>query len=116
MNTNQALVAVVSILGLVIVVALAKSRQLRARIQSRALGEFELQTEGGIGLPPKNRPGSPKKLIRTLHDPRPWLFRRWRVVLIFPFVLIIQRSRQRDNRAASQASSSKGPTRSNRSH
>jgi hypothetical protein len=60
MNTDEALVAVVSILGLVIVVALAKSRQLRARIQSKALGEFELQTERGIGLLPETRPRSPK--------------------------------------------------------
>ena len=89
MNGHDALVAMVLIMSLVIVVALVKSRQVRARIQSKGLGQFELQTDAGIRVPPKNNSGPSRKHVRVPRGTPSWGSRNWRGTLVLSFILIL---------------------------
>ena len=86
MNGHDALVAVVVTLGLVVVIALLKSREVRARIQPKS-GLFELQTKARTPVAPQTTPGSPKKRVQAPQDTRAWISRHWRAVAIASLIL-----------------------------
>src|SRR5437016_10172533 len=83
MNSNETVVVVVLILATVIVVALFKFTDLRARIGKL----FEII--GRTKRRPARQPSSPEVRIRKRQGAQPWLYRHWRGVLIGSSILLI---------------------------
>jgi hypothetical protein len=91
MNINETIVVVVLVLAAVIVVALSRFKRVRARGQSKGIGEFEIHAEGKVIAPAQltPQPGLPKKRTRKMQGVQPWFSSHWRALVIWSSIVLI---------------------------